>query len=180
VRDRTLSDGGRANYQGYQDRGCKPSVSDPQRPLKLHQITTPPTFQLRSSRLYTSKFLAFCGTHCIGFCKFPCQQPIRRSRTLAVVSLRHLHTSTILINGDYPHSARERSITSTNRPATTNMGCLYPLDQIGRFPETRLVFSFSAWVEVDGKPLQLYQPRQDGLSVREGWIASEPGKVSRQ
>jgi hypothetical protein len=40
------------------------------------------------------------------------------------------------------------------------------------------IFSFSMWVSVEGKELQVYQPREDIPNVKEGWFVSEKGKVS--
>jgi hypothetical protein len=40
-------------------------------------------------------------------------------------------------------------------------------------------FSFSLWVEVDGQELQVYKPNEEVPDIKEGWIISEAGKVSR-
>jgi hypothetical protein len=39
-------------------------------------------------------------------------------------------------------------------------------------------FDFEMWVEVDGKPLEIYAVTKGDGGVPEAWIASEIGKVS--
>jgi hypothetical protein len=48
---------------------------------------------------------------------------------------------------------------------------------------TRLIgkkgdLTFELWVEIDGKPLQIYGENEGEDSITEAWIPSEEGKVS--
>jgi hypothetical protein len=39
------------------------------------------------------------------------------------------------------------------------------------------VYSFSAWVEVEGQESRMFKTSEELANLKEGWIASELGKV---
>jgi hypothetical protein len=58
------------------------------------------------------------------------------------------------------------------------MADLKPIAQATRLTGKKGDYTFEMWVEVEGKPLEVYGVSEGEDGILEGWIVSEVGKVS--